>query len=52
MMTVGEVVERLIYIKDKSEFKDIKDIEALNAACNILDHKFNRSDLPDDIINE
>ncbi len=39
---IGEIVERLIYIKDNYDIKDRRDLEAINNACNILSYKFDR----------
>lgn len=43
-MKIGEIIERLIYIKDNYEIKDLQDLEAINEVCNILDYRFNRFD--------
>lgn len=41
--TLGQVVERLIYIKDRFEnLLEPEEIDAINDACNVIDHKFNR----------
>lgn len=41
-MIVGEIVESLIQIKDKTEYS--RDKQALEEACNILSKSFNRLD--------
>lgn len=42
-MTTGSVVEHLIYIKDKNRKSLTPDeIDAINNACNILNHRFLR----------
>ena len=41
---IGEIIERLIYIKDSYHLMDSNDIEAINNACNILSKHFNRMD--------
>lgn len=51
-LTIGEIVERLIYIKDNYGIEDLGDLEAINNACNILDHRFNRFFLAQQVINE
>ena len=43
-MIIGEIVERLIYIKDTYNVTSLNDLEAINEACNVLDHRFNRFD--------
>ena len=43
-MNIGEIVERLIYIKDNYGIEDLQDLEAINEACNVLDYRFNRFD--------
>lgn len=48
---LGEVVERLIYIKDNYGIEDRGDLDAINNACNILSHKFNRLDTVDKVLN-
>lgn len=52
LQTVGEIVERLIFIKDNYGIEDRGDLEAINNACNILDHKFNRLTMADEILKE
>lgn len=49
---IGEIVDRLIYIKDNCELKDSNDVEAINNACNILSHCFNRFATTKDLIDE
>lgn len=39
-MKIGEIVERLIYIKDHNKFT-LRELEAINEACNMLSHNFN-----------
>lgn len=41
-MTIGEIVERLIFIKDNYAIEDREDIEAINNACNILSKQNDR----------
>ena len=36
-MHIGEIIERLIYIKDNYGIEDLQDIEAINKACNLLE---------------
>ena len=48
---IGEVVERLIFIKRNYGIEDRGDINAINNACNILSHKFNRLDSVDKVLN-
>ena len=50
--TVGQTVEELISIKDKFAY-DLTESqrEAINNACNILDHKFDRLATIDEILN-
>ena len=48
---VGEVVERLIYIKDNYGIRDLNDLDAINNACNILSRKFNRLDTVDTVLH-
>ena len=43
-MNIGEIVERLIYIKDNYGIEDLQDLEAINEACNVLDYRFTRFD--------
>lgn len=40
--TIGEIVERLIYIKDNYGIEDLGDIEAINNASNLLSNNFER----------
>ena len=40
-MKIGEIIERLIYIKDNYGIEDLRDLEAINEACNVLDYRFN-----------
>ncbi len=40
--TIGEIVERLIYIKDNYGIEDMRDLEALNNSCNLLSNNFER----------
>lgn len=50
---VGAVIEGLISIKDS--YKDelcADELEAINDACNILSHRFNRFDVPEVIIHD
>lgn len=49
-MIVGEIVETLIGIKDKTEFS--RDKQALEEACNILSKSFNRLESYENIINK
>ena len=50
--TVGQTVEELITIKDRlSNYLDGSQVEAINNACNILDHKFSRFSTVDAILN-
>lgn len=51
-MKIGEIIERLIYIKDNYGIEDLQDLEAINESCNILDNRFNRFDTPDILINQ
>ena len=51
-MHIGEIIERLIYIKDNYGIEDLQDIKAINESCNILDNHFNRFDTPDILINQ
>ena len=50
--TIGEIVERLIYIKDNYGIEDLGDLEAINNACNVLDHKFDRMDTVNKVLGE
>ena len=43
-MKIGEIIERLIYIKDNYGIEDLQDLEAINEACTVLDYRFNRFD--------
>lgn len=43
-MIIGEIIERLIYIKDTYNITSLNDLEAINEACNVLDYRFNRFD--------
>lgn len=40
--TIGEIIERLIYIKDNYGIEDLDDLNAINNACNILEDNFSR----------
>ena len=51
-MIIGEIVERLISIKDNCELVDENDIEAINNACNILSKRFERLSESGYLINE
>lgn len=49
---IGQIVETLISIKDRHADSLLRsEIEAINDACNILDHRFNRFDTADALIN-
>ena len=49
--TLGQVVERLIHIKDKfANLLELEEINAINDACNVIDHKFNRHITADEAI--
>lgn len=50
--TIGEIIERLIYIKDNYGIEDFGDLNAINNACNILDNRFNRFAVSDTVINQ
>jgi hypothetical protein len=45
--TIGEIVERLIYIKDNYGIEDLGDLDAINNACNLLSHIFERTGTAD-----
>ena len=49
--TVGEIIEKLIYIKDNYGIEDRGDLEAINNACNILSHNFDRLTTANILIN-
>lgn len=52
-MRIGEIVEYLIGIKDRNkEVLTSDEIEAINNACNLLDHKFPRMGVAEVIIND
>lgn len=48
---LGEVVERLIFIKRNYGIEDKGDLDAINNACNILSNKFNRLDTVKQVLN-
>ena len=49
--TVGEIVERLIYIKDSYALKNA-DLNAINDVCNILSHNFDRMSTVNDLLRK
>ena len=49
-MIIGEIVELLIYVKDKAKYSREK--QALEEACNILSKTFNRLDSYESIMKE
>lgn len=49
-MIVGEIVEILIQVKDKTEYS--RERQALEEACNILSKSFNRLDSYENIVNK
>ena len=50
---VGQMVETLINIKDRyGDTLSRGEIEVINDVCNILDHRFNRFDTADVLIDE
>lgn len=49
--TLGEVVERLIFIKRNYGIEDRGDLDAINNACNILSNKFNRLDTVNKVLD-
>lgn len=51
-LTIGEIVERLIFIKDNYGIEDLGDLDAINEACNILDHNFHRFSTSNELIDE
>jgi hypothetical protein len=49
--TLGQVVERLINIKDRfANSLSFEEKEAINNACNIIDHKFDRHATANEVI--
>lgn len=51
--TVGQVVDNLIAVKDRFANQLCgAEIDAINDACNILDHRCNRFDTAEYVINE
>ena len=49
--TLGQVVERLIGIKDRLlNYLSPEEIDAINDACNVIDHKFDRHTKADTVI--
>lgn len=52
MLTIGQIVENLINIKDthKKELTS-EEVDAINDACNILDHNFNRYDTKTEVVD-
>ena len=52
-MTIGEVVEKLIHTKDHNRGNLMQaDIDAINNACNVLMHTFNRFTEVDNILED
>jgi hypothetical protein len=49
-MTIGEITERLIYIKDNYGIEDRDDIEALNHACNLINKQYDRLSVAEEIL--
>lgn len=49
-MIVGEIIERLISIKDNCDI-GFENREAINNACNILSHNFNRLSTAEEILS-
>ena len=52
-MHIGTIVENMILIRDRYRDTLTSDEEqSLADACNILNHRFNRFDMPDTLINQ
>ena len=52
-MYIGAIIENMILIRDRYRDTLTSDEEqSLADACNILNHRFNRFDMPDTLINQ
>lgn len=52
-MHIGAIIENMILIRDRYRDTLTSDEEqSLADACNILNHRFNRFDMPDTLINQ